>query len=278
MYLAELAGIKVFATGGIGGVHRGGEDTMDVSADLNEFGRTRMCVIASGCKSFLDIPRTLEYLETQGVTVATFSDKDEVTMPFPAFYTRDSGVTSPLVARGAQEAASIICKSSVYALYSSTDKLDAQELLGSNYGAGFLLANPIPEEFAVPKEDIDTAIEAAVSEANAQGIRGHANTPFILAHIKKVTEGKSVIANRALIKSNVQVAADVIKSYHEITRGKDSSSLSYSEVGTAHQTTSSENSNLDPGASESGNAQAVTPVDHTESISSKPSQVCYSCS
>ena len=110
MYLAELAGIKVFATGGIGGVHRGGEDTMDVSADLNELGRTTMCVIASGCKSFLDIPRTLEYLETQGVTVATYSDCDESKMPFPAFYTRDSGVNSPLVARGPREAASIICE------------------------------------------------------------------------------------------------------------------------------------------------------------------------
>lgn len=110
MYLAEMCGIKVFATGGIGGVHRGGEDTLDISADLNEFGRTSMCVIASGCKSFLDIPRTLEYLETQGATVATYSDKNEQKMPFPAFYTRDSGVPSPLVITSPAEAASIIRK------------------------------------------------------------------------------------------------------------------------------------------------------------------------
>jgi pseudouridine-5'-phosphate glycosidase/pseudouridine kinase len=110
MFLAEMCGIKVFATGGLGGVHRGGEDTMDVSADLTELGRTSMCVIASGCKSFLDIPRTLEYLETQGVTVGTFSrNNTSEKVPFPAFYTQDSGVPSPLVITSAEEAAAIIC-------------------------------------------------------------------------------------------------------------------------------------------------------------------------
>lgn len=110
MYLAETCGIKVFATGGIGGVHRGGQDTMDVSADLTELGRTSMAVVASGCKSFLDIPRTLEFLETQGVTVATFSENSDGMVPFPAFYTTDSGVKSPLVVTSPHEAAAIICR------------------------------------------------------------------------------------------------------------------------------------------------------------------------
>jgi hypothetical protein len=160
-----------------------------------------------------------------------------------------------------------------------TDKLDAQELLGSHYGAGFLLANPIPEEFAVPKEDIDAAIEAAISEANAQGIRGHANTPFILAHIKKVTEGKSVIANRALIKSNVQVAADVIKSYHEIAKAKESSFgplIRVSDAGSVARATPHLQSAYNDESPESNVAQ--TPVDHTDSFSSKASQVSNSYS
>lgn len=112
MYLAERAGIKVFGTGGLGGVHRGGQDTMDVSADLTELGRTNVAVISSGCKSFLDIPRTLEYLETQGVMVSTFADGRTGDIDFPAFYTRESGVRSPTVVQNAREAAAIICKSS----------------------------------------------------------------------------------------------------------------------------------------------------------------------
>ena len=109
MYLAEACGIRVFATGGIGGVHRGGQDTMDISADLNELGRTSMAVVASGCKSFLDIPLTLEYLETQGVTVVTISQKRQGPVDFPAFYTVESGVTSPHAVEGAEQAAAIIC-------------------------------------------------------------------------------------------------------------------------------------------------------------------------
>lgn len=108
MVLARLAGIKVFATGGLGGVHRGGENSMDVSADLTELGRTNMAVIAGGCKSFLDIRRTLEYLETQGVTVGTFSDGREGRVDFPAFWTRDSGNLSPLTIKDEEEAANII--------------------------------------------------------------------------------------------------------------------------------------------------------------------------
>lgn len=110
MLLAHLAGIKIFATGGLGGVHRGGENSMDISADLTELGRTPVAVISSGCKSFLDIPRTLEYLETQGVGVATFSDGRHGEVEFPAFWTRESGVPSPFTIRNEKEAAAIICE------------------------------------------------------------------------------------------------------------------------------------------------------------------------
>jgi pseudouridine-5'-phosphate glycosidase/pseudouridine kinase len=110
MFIATQAGIRVFGTGGLGGVHRGGEDTMDISADLTELGRTSMAVISSGCKSFLDIPRTLEYLETQGATVCTFSDGRKGQIDFPSFYTRDSGIKSPMVVQSVREAAAMICK------------------------------------------------------------------------------------------------------------------------------------------------------------------------
>lgn len=108
MMLADRFGIKVFGTGGLGGVHRGAETTMDISADLTELGRTSVAVISSGCKSFLDIPKTLEYLETQGVSVCTFADGREGQVDFPAFYTRDSGIKSPMVITSAQDAAAII--------------------------------------------------------------------------------------------------------------------------------------------------------------------------
>lgn len=110
--LAALAGIKVFATGGLGGVHRYGENSMDISADLTELGRTSVAVVSSGCKSFLDIPRTLEYLETQGVSVSTFADGREGKVEFPAFWTRESGISSPLTIQDEKEAAAIICKDS----------------------------------------------------------------------------------------------------------------------------------------------------------------------
>lgn len=110
MILAQLAGVNVFATGGLGGVHSGGESSMDISADLTELGRTRMAVVSSGCKSFLDIPRTLEYLETQGVCVATFADGRDDEVDFPAFWTRDSGSRSPLTIKNEKEAAAMMCE------------------------------------------------------------------------------------------------------------------------------------------------------------------------
>ncbi|KAH9215532.1 Indigoidine synthase A like protein-domain-containing protein [Leptodontidium sp. 2 PMI_412] len=200
MMLAHRAGIKVFGTGGLGGVHRGGENSMDVSADLTELGRTPIAVVSSGCKSFLDIPRTLEFLETQGATVCTFADGRKGDIDFPAFYTRDSGIKSHGVVHNPREAASMIY---------------AQELLGnwrsghSAMHSGLLFANPIPVEFSIPKAEIDIAINQAVKEAAEQGFHGHANTPFILARIKDLTKGNSLPANKALIESNVAMAARI---------------------------------------------------------------------
>ncbi|OCL14676.1 hypothetical protein AOQ84DRAFT_330647 [Glonium stellatum] len=194
MVLAHLAGIKVFGTGGLGGVHRGAESTMDISADLTELGRTPVTVISSGCKSFLDIPRTLEYLETQGVGVGTFADGRQGKVDFPAFWSRESGVKSPMVIQNEIEAAAII---------------HAQMSLPLS--SGLFFANPIPEEASIPKHEIDTIIEEAIRQADAAGASGKDNTPFILSKIKELSGGKSIPANRALIESNVRRAAIVAR-------------------------------------------------------------------
>lgn len=184
--LAHMAGIKIFATGGLGGVHRGAELTMDVSADLTELGRTPIIVISSGCKSFLDIPKTLEYLETQGVAVATFADGRAGDVDFPAFYARDSGVKSPTVLRNEADAAKVIF---------------AQHALGLQSGLHF--ANPIPEQYGVPFQEMENGIAQALEAAKAAGAEGAAITPFILDKIKAVTGSRSVEANRALVEANV---------------------------------------------------------------------------
>ncbi|KAK2793651.1 hypothetical protein FQN51_001162 [Onygenales sp. PD_10] len=185
--LAHLAGIKVFATGGLGGVHRGGENSMDISADLTELGRTPVAVVSSGCKSFLDIPRTLEYLETEGVLVGTFADGRKGNVDFPAFYSRDSGIKAPKVIHDEAEAAAIIY---------------AQSCL--NISSGLLFANPVPEEYSFPKEEMDHIIEQALELAELEGIHGSDNTPFVLAKIKELSGGKSVRANTALVEWNVE--------------------------------------------------------------------------
>jgi pseudouridine-5'-phosphate glycosidase/pseudouridine kinase len=195
MVLARLAGIRVFGTGGLGGVHRGGESSMDVSADLTELGRTRVAVVSSGCKGFLDIPRTLEFLETHGVMVATFADGRSVEgagLDFPAFWARKSGTRSPFVVRDEREAAAMIL---------------AQEQLGIE--TGLLFANPIPEEHAIPREDMEAAIETAVREAGEKGFTGSANTPYVLSRIRELTQGRSVPANKALVQANVARAAKI---------------------------------------------------------------------
>ncbi|KAH0372516.1 IdgA domain protein, partial [Aureobasidium melanogenum] len=198
MILAHLAGIQVFATGGLGGVHRGAESTMDISADLTELGRTPVAVVSSGCKSFLDIGRTLEYLETQGVPVATFADGREGRIDFPAFWTRESGIQSPMILDNEKTAAAVI---------------HAHKSLGLQ--SGLLFANPIPEAFSIAKAEMDKVIDEALQEAAQAGATGAANTPFILAKIKDLTGKNSVKSNQALIENNVRrgtsVAAELMK-------------------------------------------------------------------
>ncbi|KAH8699408.1 Indigoidine synthase A like protein-domain-containing protein [Phaeosphaeriaceae sp. PMI808] len=194
MLLAHLAGIKIFGTGGLGGVHRGAEFSMDISADLTELGRTPVTVVSSGCKSFLDIPRTIEYLETEGVGVGTFADGRTGDVDFPAFWSRDSGVKSPATIADEVEAAAII---------------HAQHSL--QIQSGLLFANPVPIEFAIPKEEMDIVIAEALRQADASKIKGKDNTPFVLAKIKELTKGKSIPANRALIESNVKRASIIAR-------------------------------------------------------------------
>ncbi|KAL6714432.1 hypothetical protein ACLMJK_007856 [Lecanora helva] len=181
-----MANIDVFATGGLGGVHRGVETSMDISTDLTELGRTRMALVSSGCKSFLDIPRTLEYLETEGVCVGTFSDGRSDQVEFPAFWTRDSGYQSPLTVKNEEEAASMFY---------------AQSRLGLT--SGLLFANPIPAGHSIPKGEMDKVIDQAIREAQASGASGKDNTPFVLRRIREITGGQSVTANRVLVESNV---------------------------------------------------------------------------
>ncbi|KAF1942433.1 IdgA domain-containing protein [Clathrospora elynae] len=212
MLLAHLAGIKIFGTGGLGGVHRGAESSMDISADLTELGRTPVTVISSGCKSFLDIPRTIEYLETEGVGIGTFADGREGNVDFPAFWSRDSGVKSPTTIANEIEAAAII---------------HAQHAL--QITSGLLFANPVPLDYAIPKEEMDVIIEEALREANASNISGKDNTPFVLNKIKELSKGKSIPANRALIESNVKRATivarelSILEAKQEEAQGRTSS-------------------------------------------------------
>ncbi len=192
MLLAKLAGIRVFGTGGLGGVHRGGENSMDISADLTELGRTRVAVVSSGCKGFLDIPRTLEFLETQGCVVSTFSDGRTGNVDFPAFWARDSGCKSPSTVQTEAQAAAMIL---------------AQEQLGIE--SGILFANPIPEKYALPAPEMQTVIEQAVREANEKGFTGNNNTPYVLGRIKELTGSKAVVANKMLVSENIVRATKV---------------------------------------------------------------------
>lgn len=210
MLLAHLAGIKVFGTGGLGGVHRGAESSMDVSADLTELGRTPVAVVASGCKSFLDIGRTLEYLETEGVGVATFADGREGKVDFPAFWSRDSGIRSPVTIQNEMEAAAIICRFFLRSYHITVLTLtDAQNALKIN--SGLVFANPVPLEAAIPKPTMDTIIEEAIRQANASGASGKDNTPFILNKVKELSKGASIPANQALIESNTKRATIIAR-------------------------------------------------------------------
>ncbi|WP_346913845.1 pseudouridine-5'-phosphate glycosidase [Clostridium sp.] len=185
MIIAALAGIKVFATGGIGGVHRGAAQTMDISADLEELAMTDVAVVCAGCKSILDIGLTREYLETKGVPVVGFQTEE-----LPAFYTRKSG-------------------------FKVDYKVDSEEILAKALKAkwdlglegGMVVANPIPEEFEMDYDTINSAIETAVKEAEEKGIVGKESTPFLLAKVKEITGGSSLESNIQLVFNNAKVGA-----------------------------------------------------------------------
>ena len=185
MIIAALAGIKIFATGGIGGVHRGAQQTFDISADLEELAQTPVMVICAGAKSILDLGLTLEYLETKGVPVIGYQTEE-----LPAFYTRHSG-------------------------FKVDYRIDTPEELAAAFKAkidcglkgGMLVTNPIPEQFSMPKDIIDAAIDKAIREMDAAGIHGKQCTPFLLAKVKDLTGGDSLAANIQLVLNNARLAA-----------------------------------------------------------------------
>jgi pseudouridine-5'-phosphate glycosidase len=187
MICAQLAGIHVFVTGGIGGVHRGAETSMDISADLQELARTDVAVVCAGVKSILDIGLTLEYLETHGVPVVSVGQQ-----AFPAFFTRDSGFQADFQLDTATEQAHFI---------------QTKWELGLH--GGVVVSNPVPEMFAMPKEEIDRITGQALAEAHSGGIKGKAVTPFLLSRIKELTEGRSLMTNIALVKHNALVGAQL---------------------------------------------------------------------
>ncbi len=187
MICAQLAGIQVFVTGGIGGVHRGAETSFDISADLQELATTDVAVVCAGVKSILDIGLTLEYLETYGVPVVSVGQP-----AFPAFFTRDSGFKADFQFDSAIEQASFI---------------QTKWQLGLH--GGVVVANPVPEAFAMPKEEIDRITGQALGEAGQRGVTGKAVTPFLLSRIKELTEGRSLATNIALVKHNALVGAQL---------------------------------------------------------------------
>ncbi len=187
MICAHLAGIQVFATGGIGGVHRGAEASFDISADLRELAETPVTVVAAGAKAILDLPKTLEYLETWGVPVIAFGQDD-----FPAFWSRSSGLKAPLRMDSARDIA-------------------AAQTMRARLGlpGGQLVANPIPTDAEIPRAEIMPHIEAALAEAEARGIAAKAVTPFLLQRIFELTEGRSLASNIALVLNNARLGAAI---------------------------------------------------------------------
>ncbi|WP_291582478.1 pseudouridine-5'-phosphate glycosidase [Clostridium sp. UBA6640] len=185
MIIAQLAGIKVFATGGIGGVHRGAQETFDISADLDELGKTNVAVVCAGAKSILDIGLTLEYLETKGVPVFGFKTEE-----LPAFFTTKSGFKVD---------------------YRIDSELDLAKALKAKWDLGLqggvVVANPIPSEYAMDFDKINNAINDAVKEAEEKGIKGKESTPFLLGKVKEITEGQSLEANIQLVYNNAKLGA-----------------------------------------------------------------------
>ncbi|MGQ9368880.1 pseudouridine-5'-phosphate glycosidase [Azospirillum sp. A39] len=196
MIAARLAGIAVFATGGIGGVHRGAETSYDVSADLDELARTDVCVVCAGAKAVLDLPKTLEYLETRGVPVLGLG-----TGTFPAFYARSSGLPVSHRCDSPDEVARV---------------LHAKWRLG--LGGGVLATVPIPAEAAIDAEETEAAIARALADAQSEGVVGAAVTPYLLARLEDITQGRSLEANVALIANNARTAARIAAAYAGLQR------------------------------------------------------------
>ena len=194
MIIANQAGIEVFVTGGIGGVHRGATETMDISADLQELAKTNVTVVCAGAKAILDLPLTLEYLETMGVPVLGFKTEE-----LPAFYNSHSGLKVDYKVESAEEMAKII-----------KAKRD-NKLVG-----GILLTNPIPEEFEMPKEVIDNAINTALKRMEEEGVKGKECTPFLLKTIVELTGGDSLESNIHLVLNNAAVGSEVAKEYSKL--------------------------------------------------------------
>lgn len=198
MILAAMAGIKVFATGGIGGVHRGAQETMDISADLEELARTPVNVVCAGAKSILDLGLTLEYLETKGVAVIGYRTNE-----LPAFFTRTSGYKVPMRMDTPLEIASAIYAKDVM-----------------NLGGGMLVCNPIPEQYSMNAGYIESVIAEAVSEANALGVKGKDITPFLLDKIQKITGGESLESNIKLVLNNAALASKVASELSRLENNK----------------------------------------------------------
>lgn len=187
MMAAEAAGIAVFATGGIGGVHKGAEETFDVSADLDELGRTPVLVVCAGAKALLDIPKTLEVLETRGVPVIAYGT-DEL----PAFWSRGSGLSAPYRLDTAEEIARL---------------LKVRAGLGGH--GGVLIANPVPEESEIPQDEMAGHIATAIDQADRDNIKGKDVTPYVLGAILDLTGGRSLVTNIALVRDNARLAAKI---------------------------------------------------------------------
>ena len=194
MILANLAGVEFFVTGGIGGVHRGAELTFDISADLEELARTNVSVICAGAKAILDLPKTLEVLETKGVPVLGYGT-DEL----PAFYTRKSGLAVDYNVKSPEEAAKII--------------KEKREL---RLDGGVLITNPIPEEDSMDADAINAVIDKALAEMDEKGIKGKDCTPFLLAKVAEITGGDSLAANIKLVYNNAAVGTEIAKAYSEL--------------------------------------------------------------
>lgn len=195
MICAEMAGIQFFVTGGIGGVHKGYEETLDVSADLEELANTNVCVICAGAKAILDLPRTMEYLETKGVSVVGYQ-----TDILPAFYTRESDITLRHSVSNAEELASMV---------------HAKNLL--ELKGGLLVVNPIPKSDSLDASYINEIIDRAVAQSKEEGILGKDVTPYLLKKIVEETKGKSLEANLALVYNNARVGALIAKAYNDLT-------------------------------------------------------------